>query len=97
MSMMRMTTGFLAAVLAAMPVAAEKAVEADMELGGMSVYGIRELPKSLFVVPWRSPDLGELVGRPGNSLLNESVEPIDREEFMLELEYYEALSRESKK
>ncbi|HEB98083.1 MAG TPA: hypothetical protein ENJ05_01090 [Thiotrichales bacterium] len=92
-----MTAGFLAVLLVAMPAAAEKAVEADMELGGMSVLGNRELPKSLFVVPWRSPDLGELVGRPGNSLLNESVEPIDREEFLLELEYYEALSRQGRK
>jgi len=95
--MMRMTAGFLAALLVAMPAAAEKAAGADMELGGMSVLGNRELPKSLFVVPWRSPDLGELVGRPGNSLLNESVEPIDREEFLLELEYHEALSRQGKK
>ncbi len=97
MNRVRLRASCLAAMLAAMPAAAEKAAGADMELGGMSVLGNRELPKSLFVVPWRSPDLGKLIGRPGNSLLNESVEPIDREEFLLELEYYEALSREGKK
>ena len=36
-------------------------------------------------------DLGELTGRPANSLLNEVLAPVDREVFRRELRYFEAL------
>ena len=36
-------------------------------------------------------DLGDLNGPPANSLLNEVLEPVDREVFRRELRYFEAL------
>ena len=53
--------------------------------------GNRELPKVLVIVPWKRTELGELTGRPANSLLNEVLEPVDREVFRRELRYFEAL------
>jgi hypothetical protein len=53
--------------------------------------GNRELPKVMVIVPWKKADLGELTGRPANSLLNEVLEPVDREVFRRELRYFEAL------
>ncbi len=62
-----------------------------LNLGTTSVTGSRELPKVLYIVPWKSSNLEELVGRPINTLLDEVLAPIDPEEFERHLQYYDAL------
>jgi hypothetical protein len=49
------------------------------------------LPKVLYIVPWKRSDLGDLVGRPVNSLLDEVLQPLDRDVFQRENRYYDAL------
>ncbi|HEY5622615.1 MAG TPA: hypothetical protein VIV14_02565 [Gammaproteobacteria bacterium] len=68
-----------------------------LNLGTTSVIGSQELPKVLYIVPWKSSDLGDLVGRPVNTLLDEVLAPIDPEEFERHLEYYDALFMEGDK
>jgi hypothetical protein len=62
-----------------------------LELDPTAITGNRELPKVMVIVPWKRADLGELTGRPANSLLNEVLAPVDREVFRRELRYFEAL------
>ncbi len=62
-----------------------------LELDPTSITGNRELPKVMVIVPWKKADLGDLTGRPANSLLNEVLAPVDREVFRRELRYFEAL------
>jgi hypothetical protein len=62
-----------------------------VELETTDITGNRELPKVLYIVPWKRSDLGDLVGRPPNSLLDEVLQPIDREVFLRENRYYDAL------
>jgi hypothetical protein len=57
------------------------------ELSGMSIVGNDEAPKSLYIVPWKSSELGQETGM--NMMLNERDVPVDREVFMRQLEYYE--------
>ena len=45
----------------------------------------------MYVVPWKKADLGDLSGRPVNSLLDEVLAPVDREVFRRENRYYDAL------
>jgi hypothetical protein len=45
----------------------------------------------MYVVPWKRSDLGDLVGRPVNSLLDEVLQPVDRDVFKRENRYYDAL------
>jgi len=52
-----------------------------LDLDSTQITGNRELPKVLYIVPWRSAELGDLVGRPVNSLLDEVLEPVDRDVF----------------
>jgi hypothetical protein len=51
------------------------------------IIGNRELPKVLYIVPWRSAEMGDLVGRPVNSLLDEVLEPVDRDVFRRQVRY----------
>jgi hypothetical protein len=62
-----------------------------VELGTTDITGNRELPKVLYIVPWKRSDLGDLVGKPPNSLLDEVLQPIDRDVFLRENRYYDAL------
>ncbi|HSG66127.1 MAG TPA: hypothetical protein VLD39_14045 [Gammaproteobacteria bacterium] len=65
-----------------------------LDLGTTSITGNQELPKVLYIVPWKQSDLGDLVGRPVNTLLDEVLAPIDPEEFERQLGYYDTLHEE---
>jgi hypothetical protein len=62
-----------------------------LELDATQITGNRELPKVLYIVPWKRSDLGDHVGRPVNSLLDEVLAPVDRDVFKRENRYYTAL------
>jgi hypothetical protein len=62
-----------------------------IELDPTQITGNRELPKVLYIVPWKSSDLSDLAGRPANSLLDEVLTPVDRDVFQRENRYYRAL------
>lgn len=56
------------------------------------VTGNRELPKVMYIVPWKKADLGNLPGQPFNTLLDEALAPLDRDVFRREVQYYEVIS-----
>jgi hypothetical protein len=73
--------------------AADKAGEksdanAPKELSGMSVLGNNETPKALYIVPWKSSEIGDEADlRAG--LLNDAMKPVDKDVFMRELQFYQ--------
>jgi hypothetical protein len=74
--------------------AAEKPGKAmdRLELETTQITGNRELPKVMVIVPWKRSDIGDLVGRPVNSLVDEALQPVDREVFRREVDYFNALA-----
>jgi len=60
------------------------------ELSGMSIVGNDEAPKSLYIVPWKSSEIG--VETNLDMLLNDGDGPVDRDVFMRQLEYYQISS-----
>lgn len=81
-----------AAARPAAPGAPKKGNAKDfLDLDASQITGNRELPKVLYIVPWRSAELGDLVGRPVNSLLDEVLEPVDRDVFRRQNRYFDAL------
>ncbi len=62
-----------------------------LNLEGVDVTGNSELPKVLYIVPWKRSELGDMVGRPVNSLLDEVLQPLDRDVFRRQNRYYDAL------
>jgi len=59
-----------------------------VEIGGMSIIGNRELPKSLYIVPWKDSDIDSETDL-SRDLLNERVGVVDQEEFVRQLNYYD--------
>jgi hypothetical protein len=66
-----------------------------LQLDTTAITGNRELPKVLYIVPWKRSDLGDLAGRPVNSLLDEVLQPLDRDVFRRENRYYDALKSDA--
>jgi hypothetical protein len=60
----------------------------ELDLGRSEITGNQELPKVLYIVPWQRADPGELMGKPVNTLLDEVLAPIDRSEFIRQIDYY---------
>jgi hypothetical protein len=57
------------------------------ELSGMSIVGNDEAPKALYIVPWKSSEIGNETRL--NMLLNAGDMPVDRDVFLRQLEFYE--------
>jgi hypothetical protein len=57
------------------------------ELSGMSIVGNDEAPKSLYIVPWKSSEIG--VATSLDMMLNEDDMPVDRDVFKRQLEFYQ--------
>jgi hypothetical protein len=57
---------------------------------GMSILGNQEAPTSLVIVPWKSSEVGRATGI--SPMLDDSRQPVDKEVFMRELNYYEIRS-----
>lgn len=73
-------------VLSQFAIAAKK--DEVVEVGGMSIIGNRELPKSLYIVPWKDSDIDSETDL-SRDLLNERVGVVDQEEFVRQLNYYD--------
>jgi hypothetical protein len=69
------------------PTAANKSSD-RIQLDTTQISGNRELPKVMYVVPWRRADPGDFAGRPPNSLLDEALTPVDRDVFRRQNRYY---------
>lgn len=74
-----------AAAPAAPAAPADRADRADLDR--TRIIGNRELPKVLYIVPWKKPLPGELSPRPAGSVLDEALAPIDRDVFRRQVQY----------
>jgi hypothetical protein len=79
---MKLVTALLLAALAA-PLAAQDRADIDRT----QIIGNRELPKVLYIVPWKKPMPGDLSGRPLVSVLDEALAPVDRDVFRRQVDY----------
>ena len=79
------------AAAAPQPSATASKAQDRIQLDTTQISGNRELPKVMYVVPWRKADLGEFAGKPPNSLLDEALAPVDRDVFRRQNRYYSAL------
>jgi hypothetical protein len=79
----------LAAAVAASP-AAFGQDRADIDRS--TITGNRELPKVLYIVPWKRPLPATLSGRPVASVVDEALAPVDRDVFRRHMHYDRQLS-----
>ena len=71
----------------ATPAPAPATAQDRADIDRQQIIGNRELPKVLYIVPWKKPLPGDLAGRPSGSLLDEALAPIDRDVFRRQIQY----------
>jgi hypothetical protein len=74
---------------------AQKVAADKLQLGTATVTGDREQPKVMYIVPWKRSDIGDLAGKPMNSLVDEILAPVDRDVFKREVVYYKAVQADA--
>ncbi len=65
---------------------------AAKELSGMSIVGNDEAPKALYIVPWKSSEIG--VETSLNKMLTERAVPVDRDVFKRQLDFFEISTKQ---
>ncbi len=61
------------------------------ELSGMSILGNDEAPKALYIVPWKSSEIG--VETSLSMMLDDRAMPVDKDVFLRQLDYFEVSTR----
>jgi len=77
----------LASLLCVLPQAA--GAEQRLDLEGTAIFGNKESPNILYVVPWRKSDQIGPVVPPGMGQLNEILSPLDREVFRRQVDWHQ--------
>ena len=81
-------TLFLSFIISGVSYAEKKKKVEVKALSGISIIGNKDAPKSLYIVPWRSSEIG-IETDLSSSLLNEGMHPVDKDVFIRELNFYE--------
>ena len=65
--------------------AEERVDRADIDR--TTITGHKELPKVLYIAPWKKPLPGNVTSRARTSVLDEALAPVDRDVFRRQLRY----------
>lgn len=70
--------------------------EVQLQSEGMNIYGQSQLPKVLYIVPWKRRQAGEIEMPASQSLTSDVLEPIDPEIFRRQIRYHELILQSQK-
>ncbi len=83
---------YIVALLLCMVFVFSGQAEDRLEMEGTAIIGNQELPKVLYIVPWKPSELPDISEPPLESLIDDALTPIDREEFRREVLYHDTLA-----
>ena len=86
------TMKYLLIFLPLFAITLEVCAEESLEMEGTRIRGNQELPKVLYIVPWKQGEIPDLSQPPLESLIDEALAPVDREVFQRKVRYYDSLS-----
>ncbi|MDH3218178.1 MAG: hypothetical protein OEO19_01495 [Gammaproteobacteria bacterium] len=67
-----------------------------LQMEGTEITGNKELPRVLYIVPWKSVERFELTSPPIVSILDQKLTPIDRASFKRTIHYHDAIFSKAK-
>ena len=62
-----------------------------LEMEGISITGNKELPKVLYIVPWKSTETVNFPSPPVESIMDQTLKPLDRNAFRRQIRYHDAI------
>lgn len=62
-----------------------------LEMEGTAIIGNKELPKVLYIVPWKPAERIDIPTPPITSVLDQPLKPIERKTFRRQVQYHQTL------
>ena len=85
------------ALILLMVLSAATQAEVELQSQGMTVFGQSELPKVLYIVPWKHKELPNIEQPQTISLSNDMLTPFKPEIFERQVRYYEMMMQRIQK
>jgi len=67
-----------------------------LEMQGTAITGNKELPKVLYIVPWKSVERFDISTPPITSIMDQKLGPIERASFKRTVHYHDAIFAKAK-
>jgi hypothetical protein len=67
-----------------------------LQMDGTSIIGNKELPKVLYIVPWKSVERFDIKSPPITSIMDQKLAPIERAAFKRKIHYHDAIFTRAK-
>ena len=67
-----------------------------LEMKGTEITGNKELPRVLYIVPWKSAERFEISTPPIISIMDQKLGPIERASFKRTVHYHDAIFAKAK-
>ena len=63
----------------------------SLQLEGTAITGNKELPRVLYIVPWKSVERFEIKSPEITSIMDQKLQPIERAAFKRTIDYHQAI------
>jgi hypothetical protein len=67
-----------------------------LQMEGTEITGNKELPRVLYIVPWKSTERFDIKSPPIISIMDQKLNPIDRASFKRKIHYHDAIFSKAK-
>ena len=67
-----------------------------LQMDGTKIIGNKELPKVLYIVPWKSVERFDIKAPPIVSIMDQKLSPIERAAFKRKIHYHDAIFSKAK-
>ncbi|MCG6891483.1 MAG: hypothetical protein LJE92_18025 [Gammaproteobacteria bacterium] len=64
----------------------------SLQLEGTSITGNKELPRVLYILPWKTVERFEIESPPITSIMDQELQPLDRATFKRTIHYHQAIN-----
>lgn len=82
----------MTAIIALMPLSPSVQAEQRLDLEGTAIFGNKESPNILYVVPWRSAKRLTNMMPPETGRRDELFSPLDRDVFRRQIDWYQTFN-----
>jgi len=78
-------------IIFAICVVTSASAQERLQMEGTEITGNKELPKVLYIVPWKSVERFDIQSPPVESIMDQKLTPIDRASFKRAINYHDAI------
>ena len=83
-------------LISAISCIANASAQERLQMEGTEIIGNKELPRVLYIVPWKSVERFDIKSPPITSIMEQELTRIDRASFKRQIHYHDAIFSKAK-